>query len=237
MNTHDKYVLPPLPEGWETELLDWVSACQSAYHIDNTPSHRFGGLGSNLEENRSEIICFVRGLIESHAAAAIEADRQARGEPVARVNNDGFIVETGLGLAPGTLLFTAPQPQQQAGEPFKSRRIDDVVRGLQASVAAGSDGEWVSIRREARDAAINRLQELNSDCAHMYESYVELASRSAPQPQQIPEDFLRSVINLCGHHGASPFAIEGFDPEDKWIAELWRKAEAMLLEAAPEVKP
>lgn len=74
--------LPPLPEGWETELLDWVSACQSAYHIDNTPGHRFGGLGSNLEENRSEIICFVRGLIESHATAAIEADRQARGEPV-----------------------------------------------------------------------------------------------------------------------------------------------------------
>ncbi len=68
--------LPPLPEGWETELLDWVSACQSAYHIDNTPGHRFGGLGSNLEENRSEIICFVRGLIEDSATAAVEADRQ-----------------------------------------------------------------------------------------------------------------------------------------------------------------
>ena len=68
--------LPPLPEGWETELLDWVSACQSAYHIDNTPGHRFGGLGSNLEENRLEIICFVRGLIESHAAALQSQDRE-----------------------------------------------------------------------------------------------------------------------------------------------------------------
>lgn len=67
--------LPPLPEDWETELLDWVSACQSAYHIDNTNNHRFGGLGSDLEENRSEIICFVRGLIEIHTAAAIEAER------------------------------------------------------------------------------------------------------------------------------------------------------------------
>ena len=68
--------LPPLPEGWETELLDWVSACQSAYHIDNTPGHRFGGLGSNLEENRSEIVCFVRGLIESHATALQSQDRE-----------------------------------------------------------------------------------------------------------------------------------------------------------------
>lgn len=60
------------PNGWETELLDRVSACQSAYHIDNTPEHRFGGLGSNLEENRSELICFVRGLIESHTDAAVK---------------------------------------------------------------------------------------------------------------------------------------------------------------------
>lgn len=80
MNTHDKYKLPPLPEGWETELLDWVSACQSAYHIDNTPGHRFGGLGSNLEENRSEIVCFVRRMIEDSALAAIEADRQVRAD-------------------------------------------------------------------------------------------------------------------------------------------------------------
>ena len=76
MNTHDKIELPPLPEGWETELLDWVSACQSAYHIDNTPGHRFGGLGSNLEENRLEIVCFVRGLIESHAATLQSQDKE-----------------------------------------------------------------------------------------------------------------------------------------------------------------
>lgn len=76
MNTHDKIELPPLPEGWETELLDWVSACQSAYHIDNTPGHRFGGLGSNLEENRLEIVCFVRGLIESQATTLQSQDRE-----------------------------------------------------------------------------------------------------------------------------------------------------------------
>lgn len=68
--------LPPRPKGWESELLDWVSACQSAYHIDNSPGHRFGGLGSSLEENRSELVSFVHELLESYATAAIEADRQ-----------------------------------------------------------------------------------------------------------------------------------------------------------------
>ena len=50
-------------DGWKHELLDWVSACQSAYHIDNTPGHRFGGLGSNLEENRAAVVEYVKELL------------------------------------------------------------------------------------------------------------------------------------------------------------------------------
>lgn len=52
-----------VPDGWQRELLDWVSACQSAYHIDNTPGHRFGGLGSNLEDNRSQLVEYVADLL------------------------------------------------------------------------------------------------------------------------------------------------------------------------------
>jgi len=52
-----------VPDGWQGELLDWVSACQSAHHIDNTPGHRFGGLGSNLEENRAAVVEYVAGLL------------------------------------------------------------------------------------------------------------------------------------------------------------------------------
>ena len=58
-----------------TELLDWVSACQSQYHIDSTPGHRFGGLGSNLEENRLAVVDFVNGLLSARALAAIPAER------------------------------------------------------------------------------------------------------------------------------------------------------------------
>lgn len=111
--------------------------------------------------------------------------------------------------------------RKRRGEPFKSRRIDDVVRSLQASVAVGSDGEWVSIRREARDAAINRLQELNSDCAHMYESCVELASRSAPQPPQIPDPHPLRETMSSNHRS---------------YAEGWNACRAAMLKAAPEVK-
>src|SRR5690554_2658271 len=58
----------------------------------------------------------VGRAMQEYAIEAIEADRKRRGEPVARVDSDGFIVETGLSLAPGTLLFTAPQPAEPARE-------------------------------------------------------------------------------------------------------------------------
>lgn len=50
-----------------TELLDWVSACQSAYHIDSTPGHRFGGLPSNLQENRDSLVEHVESIIQARA--------------------------------------------------------------------------------------------------------------------------------------------------------------------------
>ena len=43
-----------------------------------------------------------------------------------------------------------------------------------------------------------------------------------------PEAFLKSVIALCSHRGYSPANIEACDKNDKWIADLWRQAEAML---------
>ena len=50
-------------QNWQSELLDLVSACQSAYHIDNTEGHRFGGIGSNLEDNRFLVVEFVSDLL------------------------------------------------------------------------------------------------------------------------------------------------------------------------------
>ena len=44
-------------------------------------------------------------------------------EPVARVNDDGFIVETGLTLAPGMLLYTAPPKRERVLFPTMLRKM------------------------------------------------------------------------------------------------------------------
>lgn len=67
--------------GWEPELLDWVTACQSAYHIENTPGHRFGTLPGVLEANRADLVEYVRELIasagtETNAARDVLAERR-----------------------------------------------------------------------------------------------------------------------------------------------------------------
>jgi hypothetical protein len=51
-----------------------------------------------------------------NAAANLALMREMWGnsdEPAAKVNDDGFIVETGLLLSPGTKLYTSPQPAQR----------------------------------------------------------------------------------------------------------------------------
>jgi|GEM_PF-6206657 len=58
-----------LTETERTELLDWVSSCQSAYHIDSTPGHRFGGLPSMLEENRRGLCQYVEELLAARLRA------------------------------------------------------------------------------------------------------------------------------------------------------------------------
>jgi hypothetical protein len=68
--------------------------------------------------------------MQKYALAAIEADRKKRGEPVARVNNEGFIVEVeGVSIAPGTLLYAAPQVDPERGEPLTEEERER-LRGL-----------------------------------------------------------------------------------------------------------
>ena len=44
------------------------------------------------------------------------------------------------------------------------RDVRAAIAGIEGSVAVGSDGEWVSVRRTARDAAVTALRNLSSDC-------------------------------------------------------------------------
>lgn len=56
---------PAIPEGWRQELLDLVSACQSAYCIENTPGHEFKGVISDLTKKRHAIVCYVDELLSA----------------------------------------------------------------------------------------------------------------------------------------------------------------------------
>lgn len=60
----------PLTEEERRELLDWVSACQSSYHIDSTPGHRFAFAGSNLDENREALVDYVNDLLAARMMRA-----------------------------------------------------------------------------------------------------------------------------------------------------------------------
>jgi hypothetical protein len=66
-----------------------------------------------------------------------------------------------------------------------------------------------------------RIAELEAEVAAVGAGGVQALSAA-------PAAFLKSVIALCSNRGYSPANIEAWDKNDKWIADLWRQAEAML---------
>ena len=62
------------------------------------------------------------------------------------------------------------------------RDVRAAIAGIEGSVAVGSDGEWVSVRRTARDAAVTALRNLSSDCAHIYAAYAEAKASTPAAP-------------------------------------------------------
>lgn len=74
-----------------------------------------------------ERAAYMEGLEEGKKIAA----RQPVGEPVARVNAEGFIVETGLLLSPGTNLYADPREHPQSAE--SSERAGFCIMGVCAT--------------------------------------------------------------------------------------------------------
>ena len=72
-----------------------------------------------------------------------------------------------------------------------SRSVEPIVRALNASVAVGSDGDWVSIRREHRDAAVRMLSDLDADFRHVYQAYAEAQKRANRPAQTAPQGKFR----------------------------------------------
>lgn len=87
----------------------------------------------------------AQGFRDGQASMAQPAAGQ---EPVARVNDDGFIVETGLLLSPGMKLYAAPQPAVAAGRmPIETAPKDGSRILLHPAVEVADDwskGHWNS---------------------------------------------------------------------------------------------
>ena len=79
----------------------------------------------------------------------------------------------------GTKLYAAPVA---AAPVVDGRDVRAAIAGIEGSVAVGSDGEWVSVRRTARDAAVTALRNLSSDCAHIYAAYAEAKASTPAAP-------------------------------------------------------
>lgn len=74
------------------------------------------------------------------------------------------------------------------------RDVRSAIAGIEGSVAVGSDGEWVSVRRTARDAAVTALRNLSSDCAHIYAAYAEAKASTPAAPGFDLEQFREAVV-------------------------------------------
>ena len=98
-------------------------------------------------------------------------------------NDPDFVVRT---------VYIAPVA---AAPVVDGRDVRAAIAGIEGSVAVGSDGEWVSVRRTARDAAVTALRNLSSDCAHIYAAYAE-AKASTPAAPGIDLEQLHPLMQL-----------------------------------------
>lgn len=63
------------------------------------------------------------------------------------------------------------------------RDIREIVKKLEHGyVADGADGEWISVRRHVLHEAIQAINNLSNDIAHIYGAYVSVTERTANPP-------------------------------------------------------
>ena len=145
-NKPDVSVEVSMSEDEKTELLDWVSACQSAYHIDSTPKHPFGGLPSVLDENRKEIVDYVNALLIDRASLLANA---ADGGPV-RIcpTKDAACVE-------GPRCSACPESQ-----PVAVQEAVDIAEAMQRYLRRCMCGGMTKKQAEQIEAAVEDAQRL-----------------------------------------------------------------------------
>lgn len=106
----------PLPdwvnEAFRTEAIDWCPAGEGLY-INTLEGHMLGTNGSWLIKGVQGELYACKPDIFAATYERTSLAASAGSEPVARVNDDGFIVEIGdLPIAPGQKLYLQPSPPE-----------------------------------------------------------------------------------------------------------------------------
>ena len=86
----------------------------------------------------------VKTVHEGKAYYVSEPEQPAQQEPVAKVNDDGFIVETGLLISPGQLLYTSP-PASKPWVGLTDEEMRDLEKQFNAERVRTSDEEYLII--------------------------------------------------------------------------------------------
>jgi len=77
------------------------------------------------------------------------SQRTEPNQPAAKVNDEGFIVETGLLLSPGVLLYTTPPAAQPEQEPVAWRDPTNIDPGQGCTYTKERREKWPHIYRQA----------------------------------------------------------------------------------------
>lgn len=129
------------------------------------------------------------------------------------------------------LIYSGPKPEADR------RDVRNEIAGLEGSVAVGSDGEWVSIRRSARDAAVVALRNVSADCAHIYHAFAAASDRAAAvaaselaaATPRIDLTELRSIASDLSHTAK----VGDYEPQQIEFIESVRDRLLVLINARP----
>ena len=159
----------PAPAGLtkteKAELLDWVTACQSAYSLENNPHGPFAALPGQLQENCESLVRYVEDLIAERVAQKLS--EACLDEPVAEV----LTINYG-GKAPAA--FVA-QVLCESAEYYDL----PVRQGEKLYARPQPSPEWVDAWREGAKFALKEVAK--SDVAFITDSMLEVTIKLATE--------------------------------------------------------
>ena len=97
-----------LTDNERTELLDWVSACQSAYSMENNPRGPFFALPGQLQENRDSLVDYVNEILEARC-------QQPQREPLTPSEVDQLEARWDACLHGSKIVFAARETERAHG--------------------------------------------------------------------------------------------------------------------------